>query len=419
MNLGNQLRLHRTGFNTVAASLQFKQTPIVITEADPDGCAACPVTMNPEDAYRNSPAYGAYEVAMMKRTLELEARIGVNVRGVLTWAFLFNNSPFFAGYRALATNGIHLPVLNAFKLLGRLDGTRVPVTSSGSRTLDDILTNSVRQQADVDAMATRIGQQVQVLVWNYHDDLVAAVATPVHLAITVPASFGSRVMVNHLRVDDAHGDACTVWVAQGSPLSPTAAQISSMQQAMEPAPLAPAGTVDVAGGAVTLDFMLPRFGISLFTLGPVVAADASAGDGMPGIADSGAGIEHTCSLLGDGTIRCWGTNYVGQLGDGSTAGLSEVPKAVQGISGAQGLAVGGFHNCALLSDRTVKCWGRNQDGQVGNGDNTTDVRAPNLAVSGLGSVAAITAGGYHSCALMADSTVRCWGRNTRGQLTSG
>jgi len=133
----------------------------------------------------------------------------------------------------------------------------------------------------------------------------------------------------------------------------------------------------------------------------------------------GAGIEHTCSLLADGTIRCWGTNYVGQLGDGTMAGLSEVPKPVQGITDAIGLAVGGFHNCALLSDRTVKCWGRNQDGQVGNGDNTTDVRAPALPVSGLASVAAISAGGYHSCALMPDSTVRCWGRNTRGQLGDG
>jgi hypothetical protein len=133
----------------------------------------------------------------------------------------------------------------------------------------------------------------------------------------------------------------------------------------------------------------------------------------------GTGIEHTCSLLADGTVRCWGTNYVGQLGDGTTAGLSEVPRTVQGLSGAIGLAVGGFHNCALLSDRTVKCWGRNQDGQIGNGDNTTDVRAPSLPVSGLASAAAVTAGGYHSCALMADSTARCWGRNTRGQLGDG
>lgn len=133
----------------------------------------------------------------------------------------------------------------------------------------------------------------------------------------------------------------------------------------------------------------------------------------------GTGIEHSCSLVADGSIWCWGTNYVGQLGDGTTAGLSEIPKRVQGISSAIGLAVGGFHNCALLSDRTVKCWGRNQDGQIGNGDNTTDVRAPSLPVSGLASVAAVAAGGYHSCALMPDSTVRCWGRNTRGQLGDG
>jgi len=278
LNLGNQLRLHRTGFNAVAAFAQFRQTPIVITEADPDGCAACPVSMNPEDAYRNSPAYGAYEVAMMKRTLELEARIGVNVRGLLTWAFLFNNTPYFAGYRALATNGIHLPVLNAFKLLGSLDGNRLALTSSGARTLDDVLTNSVRQQADVDAMATRNGQNIQILVWNYHDDLVAATASPVHLTARLPADFGNRALVTHLRVDESHGDAYTVWVSQGSPPAPSAAQISAMQQAMEPAPLEPARTVDVANGEVDLDFMLPRFGISLVTLAPESSADASTAD---------------------------------------------------------------------------------------------------------------------------------------------
>src|SRR4029079_9581953 len=97
-------------------------------------------------------------------------------------------------------------------------------------------------------------------------------------------------------------------------------------------------------------------------------------------------IEHTCSLLADGTIRCWGTNYVGQLGDSTTAGLSQKPKARQGIANAIGLAVGGFHNCALLSDRTVKCWGRNQDGQVGNGDNTTDVSAPGSPALGTRAV---------------------------------
>ena len=272
MDLGNQLRLHQTGFNAVAAVAQFKDKPIIITEADPDGCAACPVAMNPEDAYRNSPAYGAYEVAMMKRTLELEARVGVNLRGLLTWAFLFNGTPYFAGYRALATNGIHLPVLNAFKLLGKLDGTRFPVTSSASSSLDDILTNSVRGTADVDGMATRTGRQVSVLVWNYHDDLVAVPETPVHFTVAVPASFGTRAAITHLRVDDTHGDAYTVWVSQGSPTAPSAEQITALQQAMEPAPIQPARTVDVAAGSVSVDFTLPRFGISPVTLTPALDA---------------------------------------------------------------------------------------------------------------------------------------------------
>ena len=68
---------------------------------------------------------------MMKRTLELESRLGVKLGGVMAWAFTFPGTPYFAGYRALTTNGIDLPVMGAFKLLGALDGTRLPVTSSG------------------------------------------------------------------------------------------------------------------------------------------------------------------------------------------------------------------------------------------------------------------------------------------------
>ena len=210
-------------------------------------------------------------------------------------------------------------------------------------------------------------------------------------------------------------------------MSPTSPQILAGQTQQFSATSAFTPTA-IAGGGYHTCLMFPDATLrcaganSWGQLGNGGFANASTLVPVTGITTAssvGAGIEHTCSLLGDGTIRCWGTNYVGQLGDGTTAGLSEVPKPVQGISNAIGLAAGGFHNCALLSDRTVKCWGRNQDGQVGNGDNTTDVRAPNLPVSGLTSVAAITAGGYHSCALMPDSTVRCWGRNTRGQLGSG
>src|SRR5262249_16916833 len=199
-------------------------------------------------------------------------------------------TPYFAGYRALTTNGIDLPVMGAFKLLGALNGARVPVTSSGALTLDAILAGSVRGNADVDAMATLNGQKVQVLVWNYHGDLVTVPAAPVSLSVKLPASFGARVTISHLRVDDTHGDAYTVWTSQGSPASPSATQIAALQAAMVPAPLGADQTAAVTGGAATVTFDLPRFGISLVTLAPaVVGADA----GADGASDAPSGMDAT------------------------------------------------------------------------------------------------------------------------------
>jgi xylan 1,4-beta-xylosidase len=305
MSLGNQLRLHRAGFNAVAGVPQFKQTPIYVTEADPDGCAACSVSSTPADAYRFSPAYGAYEIAMMKHTLELEAEVGVNLGGLLTWAFTFPGTPYFAGYRVLATNGIHMPVLSAFELLGRLAGTRLPLTSGGARLLDDILANGVRADPDLDGIATLNGDTVQILVWNYHDDLVAVPATPVHLAVTLPASFGPGVRVSHFRVDESHGDAYTVWVAQGMPASPSATQLAALQQAMDPAPLTPDRSVAVAAdGSVGLDFDLPRFGVSLLTIAPGGATDAGAGDAGDAGSSGEAGRDGSISPPGPGGGGC-------------------------------------------------------------------------------------------------------------------
>ncbi|HEY7372954.1 MAG TPA: beta-xylosidase [Polyangia bacterium] len=269
MDLGNQLRLHRAGFAAVAAFPQFAATPIYITEADPDGCAACPASVITGAAYRNSTAYGAYELAMMKHTLDLEAQVGVKLGGVLTWAFTFPGTPAFAGYRVLATGGIDLPVMAAFKLLGRLDGARLPLGSSGARALDEILANGVRGAPDVDGVATLNGDAVQILVWNYHDDVVAAAATPVRLAIRLPARFGASARVSHLRVDEAHGDAYTVWASLGMPASPSPAQAAALEAAMAPSPLVPDGAAAVAAdGTVAIDFDLPRFAVSLVTLTP-------------------------------------------------------------------------------------------------------------------------------------------------------
>jgi xylan 1,4-beta-xylosidase len=205
--------------------------------------------------------------------------------------------------------------MGAFKLLGRLDGTRLPLTSSGARALDDIVTNSVRGEPDVDGIATRNGDAVQVLVWNYHDQIAATAAAPVHLAIEVPASFGRSARVSHLRVDESHGDAYTVWTSQGMPAGPSPAQIEALQEAMDPASLVPDRTVAVAAdGSVVVDFDLPRFGISLVTITPApdpgdagIEIDGAEGGGGGGgcgchAASRGRGASDPAALLGLGIL---------------------------------------------------------------------------------------------------------------------
>ncbi len=342
MSLGHQLDLHRTGFTAIAAFPQYKQTPIVVSEADPDGCAACPASTTPADAYRNSPAYGAYEVAMMKHTLELEAEIGVNVRGLVTWAFLFENQPYFIGYRVLQTNGIHLPVLNAFRLLGSLNGMRLPATSTGAITADAIIANSVRAQPDVDAMAALNGAQVQVIVWNYHDDLVAATPSPVHLTVKLPPTFGASAVVSHQRVDDSHGDAYTVWTSQGSPAAPSAAQLAQLQAAADDLTFQPSQTIAVAGGVATVDFDLPRFGVSLVTFTPAGLADASVGDSSGAGGSGSSGADSVDAAAGSSGARSPSPDAAASAGVGSSGGGGVSPgssgsaTATTGSSGSAG-----------------------------------------------------------------------------------
>ncbi len=119
-----------------------------------------------------------------------------------------------------------------------------------------------------------------------------------------------------------------------------------------------------------------------------------------------AGEQHTCAVLDDGRVVCWGRNSLGQLGDGThTTRLS--PVTVSGLGTAVAISAGSFHSCAVLSVGTVRCWGLNSQGQLGNGA-TTDTSTP-VAVSGLTNVVSIAAGGTHSCAVRVDGSVWCWG----------
>ena len=130
-----------------------------------------------------------------------------------------------------------------------------------------------------------------------------------------------------------------------------------------------------------------------------------------------AGSAHTCALLDDGTIECWGDNTHGQLGDNSTSN-SPSPVAVSGITGAIAIAASGNHTCALLATGSLECWGQNTNGQLGNGS-TTDSSKP-VTVSNLGGTpTAFVLGAAHTCALLSNGSAKCWGSNAGGQLGNG
>jgi xylan 1,4-beta-xylosidase len=155
-------------------------------------------------------------------------------------------------------------VLEVFKMLRKLKGDRIPLTSTGALGLAEILKNGVRGASpDIDGMAVKSQGKVMALIWNYHDDIVQVEPAKVSLSVKLPAGFPAQVKVTHYRMDTTHSNAYTAWLKLGSPQNPSAAQTAQLKTAMALETLEPPALVAAQNGAVAQSFDLPRHGVSL------------------------------------------------------------------------------------------------------------------------------------------------------------
>ncbi len=233
VEMGIKKHLHDVakGFEIAVSFPELRRLPVILSESDPEGCAACSAQNHPENAYRNGPLYACYVVAVQQRILDLAERYKVNLAGVLTWAFEFEDQAYFAGFRTLATNGIDKPVLNAFRMMGLMRDRGIRVQSSGALSLDAVLRSGVREKADIGAIATRQDRQLSILVWNYHDDDLPAPAAPVRMVIKgIPADI-RRVLEHHYRADNTWSNSFAAWKEMGSPQHPSAEQYDRLEAA--------------------------------------------------------------------------------------------------------------------------------------------------------------------------------------------
>jgi len=263
MGLAAQLLAVDRGMQIVVFFPEWRSTPIILGESDPEGSAAC---MGVQNGYRNGPLYGVTIAEATARTCELARKHGVNLMGIVTWAFEFEDQPYFAGFRELATNGVDKPVLNVFRMLGMLRGDWVDVQSNGAQPLSKILREGIVDAPDIDAVATRQPRELDILVWNYHDDDVAA--DPATIRLQIEDLPQQEIRVEQFRMDPSHSNSYAAWQKMGRPDHPTAAQQVQLEKSgILEATEAPELRMDRSRPKIaTLDFTLPRQGVALFRL---------------------------------------------------------------------------------------------------------------------------------------------------------
>lgn len=265
MGIATQLQAADHEFAAIEAQPAFRDKPIVIGESDPEGCAAC---KGPANAYRNGTMYSSYTAAIFPRLERLAMRRHLKLDGILTWAFEFEDQPYFAGFRQLTSAGIDLPVMNLFKMFAMIRGTSLAAVSDHELPIDDMMRNGVRGAPDVGAIAAREGDRLTILVWHYHDDDLPGPAAQVHVDLKrLPPAFRKGARLAQFRVDRSHSNAYSAWLDMGSPDAPSDAQRAVLLAAARLATIGPQNqAIRIKRGQAGLDLTLPRQGVALIVL---------------------------------------------------------------------------------------------------------------------------------------------------------
>lgn len=265
MSMQNQLRDIHENLKIIASFPETKHLPVIIGESDPEGCAACGMATDPQNAYRNGTMYSSYTAASIPRILDINESMGTNLIGAVNWSFEFENQPWYYGFRDLATNGVDKPVLNVFRMLGMMTGQRIEVSGDLAYDFNAILRSGAHGEAtDVNALASKNKNSLAVLLWNYHDDDNKDNGSAVALSIkNVPVK---KIKLFHYRIDDSHSNSYEVWKKMGSPENPTPEQYKELEQAGQLELLSAPKIVTVKNGELKVDMQLPRQAVSLIRL---------------------------------------------------------------------------------------------------------------------------------------------------------
>jgi len=265
MNVGIQMRNIRDAMISIRKYPQFQHLPLVIGESDPEGCAACGMNTNPENAYRNGTMYSSYTAASFAREYLLADSFKLNLMGAVSWSFEFENQPWFAGFRDLATNGVDKPVLNVFRMFGMMKGKRVEVNGNRMYSLSNFVDSSVRGYNDIGGLASSDKNSAAILVWNYHDEDKPGTSDTIAMNIRgLPLHL--HFLLTEYRIDDTNSNSYTLWKQMGSPQQPTQDQIEQLEKAGQLQKLNESKKTASKDGSLQLNIVLPRQGVSLLKL---------------------------------------------------------------------------------------------------------------------------------------------------------